>query len=220
MYTPFIIMLNAVHATDIIQAHSHNVLKGKLLWGGWTSLDNSQCQILHIEVTKLYSIHVDYIIQSNYLPKGKQQGGGSFSTYILECIQSIQTMINSQIMDNLPFANVADNVMFDKTITQNVYCNINKLPSSNNDVLNDMDPDINNLIPNCLKNLCKDYNTSSELKKDIICFQNNIALLHTNICSSCKKTKRFYLLHRSFNYHFQLHRIKGNMGLRNESRST
>ena len=104
-------------------------------------------------------------------------------------------MANSLIMDNLPFANVADNVMVDETITQNVYCNINKLPSSNNDVLNDIDPDINNLIPNCFKNQCQVFDTSSELKKDI-CFQNNIALLHTNISSSCKKTKRFYLLHR------------------------
>ena len=114
-------------------------------------------------------------------------------------------MANSLILDNLPFANVADNVVFDRNINQNVYSNINNLPSSNNDVLNDIDPDINNLIPNCIQNQCKGYDTSSELRKDI-CFQNNIAMLHTNICSSSKKNIRFYLLYRQFKHHF--HRIK------------
>ena len=56
MYNSFIIMLNAVHATDIILVHSHNVLKGKLVWSGLTSLDSSQCQILHIEVTNFLVI--------------------------------------------------------------------------------------------------------------------------------------------------------------------
>ena len=56
-------------------------------------------------------------------------------------------MTNSLILDNLPFANVADNVVFDRNINQNVYSDINNLPSSNNDVLN---PDINNLIQNCI----------------------------------------------------------------------
>ena len=61
-------------------------------------------------------------------------------------------MANSLILDNLPVANVADNVVFDRNINQNVYSDINNLPSSNNDVLNDIDPDINNLIPNCIQN--------------------------------------------------------------------
>ena len=79
--------------------------------------------------------------------------------------------------------------MFDRNIHQNVYCDINNLPSSNIDVLNGIDPDINNLIPNCIQNQCKCYDTSSELRKDI-CFQNSIAILHTNICSSSKKIKK------------------------------
>ena len=113
-------------------------------------------------------------------------------------------MANSLILDNLPFANVADNVMFDRNMNQNGYCDINNVPSSNNDVLNDIDPDINNLIPNCMQNQCKGYDKASELRKDI-CFQNNIAMLHTNICSS-SKNKRFCLLYRQFKLHF--HRIK------------
>ena len=55
--------------------------------------------------------------------------------------------------------------MFDRNINHNVYCVINNLPSSNNDVLNDIDPDKNTLIPNCMQNLCKGYDTSSEIKK-------------------------------------------------------
>ena len=51
MYNSFIIMLNAVHAIDIIHVQSYNILKGKLLWGWWTSLENGQCQIFNIEVT-------------------------------------------------------------------------------------------------------------------------------------------------------------------------
>ena len=49
---------------------------------------------------------------------------------------------------------------------------------------------INNLIPNCIQNQCKGYDISSELRKDI-CFQNNIVMLHTNICSSSKTIKDF-----------------------------
>ena len=54
--------------------------------------------------------------------------------------------------------------------------------------MTDIDPDIKNLNPNGLKNQCKSYDTSSELIKDA-CFQNNITMLHTNICSSSKKIK-------------------------------
>ena len=109
-------------------------------------------------------------------------------------------MANSIILENLPFANVADNVMFDRNINQNGYCDINSLPSSNNDVLNDIDPDINNLIPNCMQNQCNGYDTSSELRKDI----NNIAMLHTNIFSSSNRKDFAYYIDKF--HHF--HRIK------------
>ena len=58
MYNSFIIMLNAVHAIDIILVQSYNVPKCKLLWGGWMLLENGQCQILIIEVT----IFCDFIV--------------------------------------------------------------------------------------------------------------------------------------------------------------
>ena len=60
-------------------------------------------------------------------------------------------MANSLPMDNLPFTNVSENVMLVKNISQNNYCDINSLPSSNNDILTDIDPDINHLNPNGLK---------------------------------------------------------------------
>ena len=98
-------------------------------------------------------------------------------------------MVNTLSMKDLPFASVYENEMLDKIITQNNYCDINSFPSSNNDILSDLDPDINNLIPNGLKNECKGYETSSELKK--ICFQDKLTMLRANICSSSKKIKDF-----------------------------
>ena len=74
-------------------------------------------------------------------------------------------MVNTLSMKNLTFASASENEMLDKIITQNNYCDINSFPSSNNDILTDLDPDINNLIPNGLKNQCKGYDTSSEFKK-------------------------------------------------------
>ena len=79
-------------------------------------------------------------------------------------------------MNDMPFANIADNEMFERNINQNGYCDINNLHSSNNDV----DLDINNLILNYMQNQCKGYDTSSKLRKNI-CIQNNIAMLYTNI---------------------------------------
>ena len=120
------------------------------------------------------------------------QGGqeSTFFTSTRGCIQCTPTMANSLTMDYLPFANVADNVMLDRNRSLTIYRDINNLPSSNNDVLNDIDPDINNLIPNGLTNQCKGYDTSSELRNDI-CFLNNTTMLHTNICSSSNKLKDF-----------------------------
>ena len=91
-------------------------------------------------------------------------------------------MANSLFMDNLPFANVSDNVIIDKNRLHNNYCDINSLPPSNNDILTDIYPDINNRNPNELKNRCKSYDTSSELKNEA-CFQNNITMIQTYICS-------------------------------------
>ena len=89
-------------------------------------------------------------------------------------------MTNHLILSNLPFANVADNSWLDNYTSHNNYYDFNNLPSSNNDILTEIDPDIINMIPNGLKNKSKGYDTSNEMRKDI-CFQNNITMLHTNI---------------------------------------
>ena len=82
--------------------------------------------------------------------------------------------------------------MFDRNINQNVCCDIKNLPSSNNDVLNDIDPDINNLIPNCMQNQCKGYDTTIELTKDI-CFQI-ILQCYIQICAAQVKKLNIVLI--------------------------
>ena len=106
-------------------------------------------------------------------------------------------------LNNLPFANVGDNAWLDIYRSHNIYYDINNLPSSNNHIFTDIDPDINNMIPNGLKNKCKGYDTSSEMSKDI-CFKNNITILHTNICSSNKTLKElmYYIDNLNINFTF------------------
>ena len=76
-------------------------------------------------------------------------------------------MANTLSMKDLPFASVSENEILDKIISQDNYCDINSLffKSSNHDILTDLDTDINNMIPNGLKNQCKGYDTSREFIK-------------------------------------------------------
>ena len=64
----------------------------------------------------------------------------------------------------LPFANVAEDIMlYDQ---QNNNGNNNLLHSTNNDMLANIDPDVNNMNPNSFKNQCKYYDTSLEFNKN------------------------------------------------------
>ena len=93
-------MLKAVHVTDIIHVHSHNVhiLTGNLVRGGWMLLEVNQRQIFPSENTvyimftvydlllntflgrlELSYINYVYIVQSHYILKGKHQG--EYHTY-------------------------------------------------------------------------------------------------------------------------------------------
>ena len=58
-------------------------------------------------------------------------------------------------------------------IAQYLYC-------TNNDMLANIDPDINNMNPNGLTNQCKYYDTSLEFTKAVV-HNKNISILHTNI---------------------------------------
>ena len=92
-------------------------------------------------------------VLSHYTAKGKHKWGENhIFTSTHGCIQNTPTMANTLSIKDLPFASVSENEMLDKIVTQNNYCDINSFPSSNNDILTDLYPDINNLIPNGLKN--------------------------------------------------------------------
>ena len=94
-------------------------------------------------------------------------------------------MASINIMNNLPFANVTKNIMLDNNNNH-----IESFPSTNYDTMAEIDPDKNNVLPNALKNQCKSYDTSFQFNKGTN-KHNNIAILHTNICSSIKKLKDF-----------------------------
>ena len=85
--------------------------------------------------------------------KGNQGGGFKLFTYTHGCTQRSLTMANHLILNNLPFVNVSDNAWLDNCRPHNNYYDINNLPSSNNDILTDIDPDINNLVPNGCKKI-------------------------------------------------------------------
>ena len=96
-------------------------------------------------------------------------------------------MANQHNFDTLPFPNVDENKILDKN---NNHYNSNFLLSTHYDTLADIDPDVNNTLPNELRNQCKSYDTSFEFNKEIG-DHNNISLLHANICSSANKIKDF-----------------------------
>ena len=91
-------------------------------------------------------------------------------------------MANIHLMDSLPFANVTENIMLNDQ--QKLYKKARYLYCTNNDMLANIDPDINNLNPNGLTNQCKYYDTSLE-------FNKNISILYANICSSINKLNDF-----------------------------
>ena len=87
-------------------------------------------------------------------------------------------MANHNLMDSLTFANVTENIMLNDQKnnykkTQHLYC-------TNNDMLANIDPDINNMNPNGLTKQCKYYDTSLEFNKTVV-LNKNISILHTLI---------------------------------------
>ena len=57
---------------------------------------------------------------------------------------------------------------------QNNYDKNNLIHSTNNDMLANIDPDMNNMNPNCFKNKCKLYDTSLEFNKTVDYDSNKI----------------------------------------------
>ena len=58
-------------------------------------------------------------------------------------------MADNNVMYGLPFANLREKIMLDDQ--QNDYDKTNYLHSTNNDMLADIDPNINNMNPNGLQ---------------------------------------------------------------------
>ena len=83
------------------------------------------------------------------------------------------------------------------------YDKFNYIHSTNNDMLTNIDPDVNNMNPNSLKNQCKNYDTSIEFN-ETVSHDNNISILHTNICSSIKKFNdlMYYINNLDTTFHF------------------
>ena len=110
-------------------------------------------------------------------------------------------MANYNSMYGLPFTNGVVNTILDDQ--QNNYEKHKYIYSTNNDMLDNIDPDINNINPNSLNSQCKYYNTSLEFNKTIA-YDNNISILHTNICSSINKLNDFmyYINNLDTTFHF------------------
>ena len=94
-------------------------------------------------------------VQSHYVLMGKLREEGEHQR--TEYIKLIHTMANNHSMAGLPFANVAETIILDGQ--QNNYDKFNYIHSTNNDMLTNIDPDVNNMNPNSLKNQCKNYDT-------------------------------------------------------------
>ena len=80
-------------------------------------------------------------------------------------------------MADVPFGNVAESIILDGQ--QNNYDKFNYIHSTNNNMLTNIDPGINNMNPNGLKINAKIMIHLLSLMKQLI--MNNISILHTTI---------------------------------------
>ena len=97
-------------------------------------------------------------VQCHYVLKGKlsEERGHQRTEYI----KLIHTMANDHSTAGLPYANVAENIILDGQ--QNKYDKFNHIHSTNNDMLANIDPDVNNMNPNSILKIMQNYDTSIE----------------------------------------------------------
>ena len=93
-------------------------------------------------------------------------------------------MITDKLHTEMPFSDVADIATLDNE-RGNTINFLNNNMSTNNDCLVELDPD-HNTLDNCTVKKCSNYDTSIEFNKTF-CSQNNIYILHLNICCSQHK---------------------------------
>ena len=115
------------------------------------------------------------------------RGEGTIIVYTLGCTNCIEISDNLRNMNSLPFTNVQDNDMLDIIRTKYSTSHSTSYLGTNNDNLFQIDPDLN-VSSNLSKRHCQNFETSLDLKTKYGS-KENIAFLHSNICSSGKKLK-------------------------------
>ena len=96
-------------------------------------------------------------------------------------------MIMDELITEFPFKDIVEIPHLDDN--QNSSNSIHFTMSTNNDFLIEIDPD-HNSSPNGVEKQCTYYDTSNEFN-NAMSFQDNISILHTNICSSEHKLNDF-----------------------------
>ena len=103
-------------------------------------------------------------------------------------------------MNDLPFTSIQDNNMFDIIKTKYSSNHYTSYLGTNNDNLFHIDPDLN-ITSNFNKRRCQNLETTVDLNSKYGS-ENNIAFLHSNICSSEKKLKDLSYYLDSFDISF------------------
>ena len=107
---------------------------------------------------------------------------------------SSSRMITDRFLTEMPFSDVAEIEILYNNERNNAYHYVYDM-FTNNDCLMALDPD-HNTFENCTVKKCSNYDTSLVFNKTFCC-QNNISILHLNICISQHKLTdiTYYLEH-------------------------
>ena len=110
-------------------------------------------------------------------------------------------MITDRFLTEMPFSDVAEIEILYNNERNNAYHYVYDM-FTNNDCLMALDPD-HNTFENCTVKKCSNYDTSLVFNKTFCC-QNNISILHLNICSSQHKLTdiTYYLEHFNVTFSF------------------
>ena len=108
-------------------------------------------------------------------------------------------MIMDELITELPFKDIVEIPHLDDN--QNSSNSIHFRMSTNNDFLIEIDPD-HNSSPNGVEKQCTYYYDTSNEFNNAMSFQDNISILHTNICSSEHKLNDFMYYVNNLNIKF------------------
>ena len=110
-------------------------------------------------------------------------------------------MITDKFLTEMPFSDIAEIEILDDNERNNADNYVYNM-TMNNDCLMELDAD-HNTLENCTVKKCSNYDTSLEFNKTFVS-QNNISILHLNICSSQHKLTHltYYLENLNVNFSF------------------